>query len=82
MVALPIFGVIMVLLGLATFLGAKSAVHEIEGLICFLAACVLFGSYAIVYSINRIQENLENAGVTQGQEVADNMTSDGVNTND
>ena len=54
---LMVFGGLAILGGLIIFGGAKSAIHEIEGLLFFLIAAVLFSSSAIINSIDNKNNN-------------------------
>jgi hypothetical protein len=39
--------------GLFMFMGARSAIHEIEGLICFLIGAITLSSSFIIYTIQK-----------------------------
>lgn len=59
MLILRILGFIAIIAGLVIFAGAKSAVHEIEGLLLFLIAAVLISSAFIIVAIDKAKEDKE-----------------------
>lgn len=54
---LRIFGFIAIIAGGGIFVSAKSAVHEIEGLMLFLIASVLISSSFIIDTIIKSKED-------------------------
>ena len=56
MLILRISGFIAIIAGIAIFVNAKSAVHEIEGLLFFLIASVLISSSFIIGAISKSRE--------------------------
>jgi len=59
MLILRIVGFIAIIAGGGIFASAKSAVHEIEGLMLFLIASVLISSSFIIDTISKAKENKE-----------------------
>lgn len=53
-IVLSVFGVIALVVGFVIFAGAKSAVHEIEGLICVVISAVCIGSAVITSAVMRL----------------------------
>lgn len=58
-ILLFLIAVLAFLAGLATFGGAKSAVHEIEGLVAILTSMVCLAGAGIIEAVNRLREVIE-----------------------
>jgi hypothetical protein len=56
-----ILSAIAVLVGLGFFSGAKSAVHEVEGLLAFTGGAILLSAACIVSAVNRVHDRLRRA---------------------
>ena len=68
MIACLIIGFILTLCGgIGIFVGAKSAVHEIEGLLLLLISAIFFSALAIIDKLDRVSRASLPEEHTQGE---------------